>query len=37
VLELEMLKLRQMAIEKWNGAPPLIGDGQIPFTNMNLK
>lgn len=36
-LQLEELKLRTMAIEKWDGIPPLIGDGNIPFTNMSLK
>jgi len=35
-LKLKRVELRQLAIRKWNGAPPLVGDGTIPFTNMQL-
>ncbi len=37
VLELQNLELRKLAIEKWNGTPPLIGDGTIPFTTLAPK
>jgi regulator of protease activity HflC (stomatin/prohibitin superfamily) len=35
-LKLKRVELRQLAIQKWNGAPPLVGDGTIPFTNMQM-
>jgi len=35
-LKLKRVELRQLAIRKWNGAPPLVGDGTIPFTNLQL-
>lgn len=35
-LKLKRVELRQLAIQKWNGAPPLVGDGTVPFTNLQL-
>jgi regulator of protease activity HflC (stomatin/prohibitin superfamily) len=35
-LKLRRVELRQLAIQKWNGSPPLVGDGTIPFTNLQL-
>jgi regulator of protease activity HflC (stomatin/prohibitin superfamily) len=35
-LKLKRVELRQLAISKWNGTPPLVGDGTIPFTNLQL-
>jgi len=35
-LKLRRVELRQLAIQKWNGAPPLVGDGTIPFTNLQM-
>jgi regulator of protease activity HflC (stomatin/prohibitin superfamily) len=35
-LKLRRVELRQLAIQKWNGSPPLVGDGTIPFTNMQI-
>ena len=37
VLELKRLELQRLAIEKWDGRPPKIGDGRIPFTSLNLR
>jgi regulator of protease activity HflC (stomatin/prohibitin superfamily) len=33
-LALRRLELRQLAIRRWNGGTPLVGDGKIPFTNL---
>lgn len=35
-LKLKRVELRQIAIQKWNGSPPLVGDGTIPFTSLQL-
>ena len=35
-LELKKIELRRKAIEKWDGASPLTGDGRIPFTDITL-
>ena len=35
-LKLKRVELRRLAIQKWNGSPPLVGDGTIPFTNLQL-
>ncbi len=37
VLELKRLELQKLAIEKWDGRAPVIGDSRIPFTNMSLR
>lgn len=37
ILELKRLELQKQAIEKWDGRPPLVGDGSIPFTNISVK
>lgn len=37
ILELKKLELQKLAIEKWDGRPPLIGDSTIPFTNIKVK
>lgn len=36
-LELKRLENRRKAIEAWNGMPSQIGDGTIPFTNINPR
>lgn len=36
-LNLQRLKNRQAAIAKWDGQPPVIGDGTVPFTGLKLK
>jgi regulator of protease activity HflC (stomatin/prohibitin superfamily) len=33
-IELKRIELRRKAIEKWDGASPLTGDGKIPFTTV---
>jgi regulator of protease activity HflC (stomatin/prohibitin superfamily) len=35
-LKLKRVELRQLAIQKWNGSPPLVGDGTIPFTSLPM-
>jgi regulator of protease activity HflC (stomatin/prohibitin superfamily) len=35
-LQLRRIELRRKAIEKWDGAAPLTGDGKIPFTNQEI-
>ncbi len=35
-LALKKIELRRKAIEKWDGAAPLTGDGRIPFTDLSL-
>lgn len=34
---LKRIELRRKAIQKWDGAAPLTGDGRIPFTELNLN
>jgi regulator of protease activity HflC (stomatin/prohibitin superfamily) len=36
-IELKRIELRRAAIAKWDGRPPLVGNGQIPFTGMAAK
>lgn len=39
-IELKRLEIRRKAIEKWKaagGAPPSVGSGDIPFTNLKLR
>lgn len=33
---LKRIELRRKAIQKWDGAAPLTGDGKIPFTDLSL-
>ncbi len=37
VVALKRLELQRLAIEKWDGRPPLIGEPTIPFTDMRVK
>ena len=37
ILELKRLELQKLAIEKWDGRPPVIGEGSIPFTNIRVR
>lgn len=37
ILALKKIDNRQKAVEKWDGEPPQIGDGTIPFTTIKLK
>lgn len=37
IIQLKRLELQKLAIEKWNGRPPLVGDGRIPFTNITTR
>ncbi len=34
MVELKRLELQKMAIERWNGKPPMIGSTTIPFTDI---
>jgi len=36
VLELKRLELQRAAIEKWDGKPPIIGDGTVPFSGLKM-
>ncbi len=33
-IALRKLELKKLALEKWNGHPPVVGDQTIPFTNI---
>lgn len=37
IVKLKRLELRNKAIEKWDGRPPLVGDSSIPFTDLQMK
>ena len=37
ILKLKRLELRNAAIKKWDGKPPVVGDGTVPFTNIKIK
>lgn len=37
ILALKRYENKKAAIEKWDGAPPAVGDGLIPFTNIKLR
>lgn len=37
ILALKRLDNRRAAVNKWDGAPPMVGDGLIPFTNVKLR
>lgn len=37
ILALKRYDNKKAAIEKWDGAPPTVGDGKIPFTNVQLR
>lgn len=34
---LRRLELRKMALEKWDGKPPMVGDSSIPFTDITVR
>jgi regulator of protease activity HflC (stomatin/prohibitin superfamily) len=35
VLQLRKLELLKLAVEKWDGKAPLLGEGNVPFTNIS--
>lgn len=37
IIALKRYDNKKAAIEKWDGAPPTVGDGLIPFTNIKLR
>ena len=37
ILKLKRLELRNAAIKKWDGKPPYVGDGAVPFTNIKVR
>ena len=36
-VELKRMELRRLAIEKWDGRTPMVGDGGIPFTDIRVR
>ncbi|MFZ4506661.1 MAG: SPFH domain-containing protein [Fimbriimonas sp.] len=36
-LALKRLELQRAAIAKWDGRPPVVGDGYVPFTDVKIR
>jgi len=36
-VQLRKIELRKMALDKWDGKPPMIGDGTVPFTDIPIR
>ena len=36
-VSLRKIELRKMALEKWDGKAPMVGDGTVPFTDIPIR